>query len=455
MDKNNNNFENIIQEFNIAFTVNDVYQHTKKYSKNNKSFIGYFSELKNDYQIILVNEKNYNQKDKEIKLKKIKSKLAKKTYKTDWKILDIIISDKYLPISINENVLTIQLSKKGYKSEIKNIFPDLDYDADFDYSDFLKDKTEINQKVINNRNASDINKKNNSIKNVFVASNASSRTMKKFKAFSNKAEIVKSYNFLFLLIFCNLLPLAILIMSTFYFRISYLAQSSVFVLIFGAANHDLIIGANQWWRIFTYPFITDNFFTIFLNIILLFISFRYVEIVIGKKNTTLLLFTLYPLIGLCFSMISYSTSLSGPLVLYGLVAGAAIATAYKKKDFGSILVKDRIVMMILYLIISAFIFLMSGEIFTSVILALGLILGLSFGFLINHNYNQLGFMFYAPLAIIVSIFLLTIAITIYEAFKIIIPQENPNVEIALGIYKNWGLFSAKDFNSFINNYYHS
>ncbi len=394
---------NIIKTLDIAFEINDIY---KKYHTKNNYY--YYSAEKNSYNIINVvfDQKKYviNKKD----IKKIKDRMKRKHYIDNFKILIFIIGDQSSQLEVDKDISLIFVTYQNWKNELSKIISNIDFSAEFDIMKAYEEQKD--------------NLKNNN-----QGINLDSNIGRKYRSFEYKKQISNLPVFIFLLIFTVIMPIIINIfwtISNFQKGTTSEYTLNYFLMLFGAANHDLMICLNQWWRAITYPMISYGLFNSLWDLIVLFFFVRYLEIAIGHKQAFVLI-ALYPFIGIIESMVSFSSVISGPAIIYALLFGGAMVSIYKKNDYASLIIRRKIIFaIILFLIISLVI---NKGIVNDIFILFALVVGCSYGLFVNHNYKQKDWLIYIPI-IIFSIFALaTIGFILVGEFSKFLPPQNQDV----------------------------
>ncbi len=415
-----NKFDEVIKKINIALSINDTYK-MKYYNKKNNEC--YFYSLDNKkYQIICISLKQIEQQNE--KLIKIKNKLLKKYFKNNYSILNIIFSDEYGKLEIKNNYSKIKVTNDNWEKEIKSILPDLDFEQDFDIMSAINEQQ--NNKIL------DVN----------------SPTFKKYNTFKHKMQLNNLPVFIFVLILTSIIPFFITMFWDFMGTDQI--NTNKFLMLFGGLNHDLLIGANQWWRIFSFPIVNRSFVYILMDLIFLFFSVRYAEVLIGSWKSLILL-AFYPFIGILFSMVDYSNIISGSNIIIGLFLGVTIISVYKKHDYASLRAKFPIWLVIIFLLITSFFSGITNLIFVSFVIIIGCVYGL----FINHNYEK-KFTWYLiiPIIMIILLLLSIIILILFEEFSKNLPAYNDDVMYVMSKYKEWHLITNNSYNNMLNNYYH-
>ncbi len=436
MENKNPNFKDIIKKMDIALSKNDVYiKYNKYYWKKENTVYYYNTSTKHHFHIICITESQDNKFkfDNEI-INKIKNKINKVYQKSEFKILKLVVSSADPQVNDSDPLNVIaSLSYSKWVNDISAVLPNLDFEMDFDIMSAISAQRNKSGGK-NNLNADEV------------------KTFKKLKSFQYKTQISKLPIFTTLFILTIFLPL---IISFVWFiiskNLSFSLSTGSFLLLFGGLNHDLLLGANQWWRIMVYPFIENGFLSIILNGILFFISLRYTEVIIGKLNTLLLLL-FYPILGIIFTMVDANLILVGPWVIFSLFLGANLIAIYKKHDYSSLLIKPFLTIMLFWIILSG---IFSNGLFFLFYMILSILVGASFGLLINHNYKQISYLFFIPIVILISIVISMIVLVVLEETSNLVPSINNDVLATIYQYENWHLMKSGSFNNFVNNYYKS
>ncbi len=416
----------IIKSLDTAFTINDIYKKAKF-----KDEYFYYSDEKNDFHIINVvfSDKSFNPSEQYIS--KIRKKIQKNQYLDKINVLVIVFAKVTTEIVNNKNFSIIYLNINNWKKDITKIIPDINFDSEFNIMKAIEESQ--NGRLLDSN--SSIAKKQNS--------------------FLHKKRITNLPIFLSLLVITIIIPV---ILNIFWFLIIQNMDDASFKttttyeieLIFGAANHDLIIGLNQWWRIFMFPISSYGFMSIFLHFLILMFFVRYMEINIGKFKGFILI-CLYPFIAIIMTMTSYYYVLAGPSILYALLIGAGFVSSYKKSDYSSLMIKrSAVFLMVLCVLFSLFYI----DLINDLTIIFSFIIGSVYGLFINHNYRRKDWLLYIPIIIFVLFSLLVIIFIVLEETTRIIPPLNEDVINAMEIYMHHHLISSSAYEKLLNSYYH-
>jgi len=432
----NDSFFNAVKNFDIAFSQNDFYTKYARYKYKNEMMF-YYNFKNSKFSIIsLCNQKKFNQKLYDLIIAKLKKKLQNYSSKKSFPILHVIICEKNIQDvkhDLDKKITYLTTNQASLKKEVKNLIPEIDFDAEIKMNEYIETRDNLKN---NNSNPA----------NSFLFSK--NKTYQKLSILRTKARLSNLPIVLSIIAFCVILPVFVTIFwSSNSANLNF--SSNSFLMVFGALNRDLIIGLNQWWRIFTYPLIGSGLISILINGFIFFYVCRYIEVLLGLKKTLILLCA-YPFLGLLFVLISQTVVISGIIFIFALFVGATLTTIYKRNDYVAKFAKQSAFMGIFYLLLCFFlIYTLSQTFFIFVTFIIGAI----FGLLFNHNYQKKDLYFYIPIALIALFFTLIVVMICLIKFKPVVPSYNPDVVNSLGKYVGWKFLSSETLSNFIKNYY--
>ena len=430
----NENFFSVVKMFDIAFSQNDFYTKYARY-KYKEEMMFYYNFKNSKYSIIsLCNQKKFNLKLFEIIISKLRKKLENYSSKKSFPILLVFITDKNIQEVKQDTIKKITYltsNKARIQSEIKKLISEVDFEPEIQISDYLKTQEKLKE-----------NKRT-------MGFSIKSKTYHKLSILRTKSRLLNLPIIFSIIGFCIFLPIIITIFwSGNKSNLNY--SSNSVLMIFGALNRDLVIGLNQWWRVFTFPLINNNLISLVINGFIFYFVCRYIEVLLGAKKTLILL-SAYPFVGLLFILVSQTAIISGISYIFALFVGAMATTIYKRNDYVAKFAKQSLFLGIFYLLLSFF---LTYSLTQTFFILITFIIGTIFGLLFNHNYQKKDIYFYLPIILLFLFIVLIIVLIFLIEFINVVPAYNPDVINTLRKYELWNLISRNSILRFINNYYY-
>ncbi|WP_381415026.1 hypothetical protein NPX79_03345 [Spiroplasma endosymbiont of Anurida maritima] len=394
---------------------------------SNKNNGAYLYNVKKAFNIIKIDDS----KDVKDNLNNVKDdnnflQIAEKHFtKTVNKIkfLTIILSDGDYQKVKKDNHTIIYLNKDNYQEILHKIFskiPASNEDKDVDIKEMSQEE------ILDN------------------IQNPDSDISKKLKTLGSKL----SSNNLFATWIIMSLFIGVVIMQLFLAQMIFpKMRTESLGLIFGGVSRDLLIFANQWWRLFTYVFASNNPIILIIEGMLLLLICRYAEAYLGQIKFLITILIAIPIVGLTTVVVFPQLALYGPIVLIAVLYGTLFSLNYGKATLESIVANQKTTIVGIYLLLSP---LFTGY-HTYIYIFTALILGVAVSFVLDYKNNGK----YSSLTLlgglIIGGFLLTAIMLL--VFKKYIPAFDGQTVGALWTYKEAGLFSDEKLIDMLDNYY--
>lgn len=417
-----------------------TFNHGLKAQVNNNVYL-YNIENK-PFQIIRIidnfkaENKDFNVKDSVIE--KIEANFSKKYQRAKLNVLNIIFNNEqsYQQVDEKEAITTIFLTSDNWVRMLETHFPSIAKHFNFNQSEQEEhDEFSGEEQVIS----------------------VDSPQGKKIMQLKTKMQVG---NLFVTWIFIVTFMISSIVLTFFSGRILNIDQSITdddtrFVnLVFGALDRDLLLGSNQWWRIFTYPLnITSNPFVMVLLGFIFFFYSRFVEATSGKIKLFLILVIGYPLTGLLSSLINmHQQEINGWLSFDVLLIGyILVCDAGKEKDIAVNYVRPFLVFPLFMILIYPT---MSNSFHLYPLIFISFFIGTAFGFIFDINSkSKFVLSLVYPLLIFAAIISGIVALIILFHLSDQIPAWNKTSVLVLDKYRENRLVSTLTLNDYVKYFF--
>ena len=357
--------------------------------------------------------------------KQLKAKLLKKKSHLKIKILVLILGNQAHNI-IKKDWGTLVMLNLNYKSQLNEIFSQ--------FTNFFQEK-EIDLKDVPTSEL---------MEQMQSSSSKFSRDAVKVAARLRSSNLIIFWIVLLLFVVA---PLLLLIFSGSIFK--NLTGDSL-GLALGGVNRDLLVGFNQWWRLFTYFLGSDNIFLLLLFGLILCLSVKYLEVVMKPWKIALAFLILLPGAVFLPAICSPNTVFGGPAMIGVAIYGLMTTTNYSRTNLTARITSGRIWLILLLLVLIP---LGTEHFIMYVFFAIDFMAGATLAVLFHHNYHDREHNWIMAFPILLMITLFVVPIILYNINQYW-PANNSDVFSMLQQYYNQGLMSKSSIIKVLENYYH-
>ena len=249
-----------------------------------------------------------------------------------------------------------------------------------------------------------------------------------------------------ILILFGLIPLLL-----FFFRTSFNFTSSdpaVYYLFFGGIHRDFLLGAHQWWRIFTYPVAGNSVFSIVLFGLLLYIVGKTAEMAVGSVKLGLFLGGTYPLCGLLLGLLP-GVIIAGPQLVIAIMLGMILGSCFSTSDPLLVYLRRFSLRLIFFF---ALIFFFTKHYWNFLFVATGVLGGLVTGLSVNKAFFS-NWKLRLTIGLVVGL-VVFVSIVVMATWRRFLPGVDQHMMDTLQQYYQSKFFSQHDLTKLLANYYH-
>ncbi len=400
---------------NNKITNNDVYLYDKH---NVQSF-----------QIVVIKDKPLGDvatyKFENDFIQAIKNKLNKSQQHASVKVLYIVLDNVRTSKKIINNNEIITIQENNWVKILSGIFPDI--------KKFLEEQeTDISQLSYQDL--------------VSGQTNPKSKLGKDMRKLSNRLSMSNLIITWVLLLLLVLVPV-ILYFAKFVFNLQG-ATGPVYNMALGGLSADWLLGANQWWRLFTYLFADSNLFLVVILGFLLFIIARYTEVLVKKWQMILTIVIAVPFAGFVLSITMPNYIISGASIVICALYGLMFMASYKKSTLTAATARSRTIYVPIFLAIYPF---LATDFALYLIYFISFTIGLLCGFLFLYDWDNLDWTIGIPIFILLALFITPIVLIFVQPY---IAHNNYLVFDTLSEYLGAKLMSKNTIISIMTKYYH-
>ena len=399
-----------------------------EYGGKHKTDTYLFKPTLDGFQIIRINNTYHDDlKDFVVESdvwKRLSVKLLKKQKHLQLKTLVIILGNRAeQSVTLKENTL-INLNKE-YKNGLAQFFPGI--------KQFIDDK-EVDLKKLSPEE----------LKNQME--DAGSRLNRDLKKISQK---FRSSNLIVVWISTVLFIVLPFLLFLFSGSLGFKGiTSSTLGLILGGLNRDVVVGLNQWWRLFTYVFATDSIFSLLIYGIILFFSVKLLEVTMKPWKIFIAFICLIPTSAFLTSIAIPGYIFTGPQTIAVAMYGLMFMTHYSRKTLTSqIAGMQSNWIPILLILIPLF----SGSYMTYLIYIVAFTAGVVMSYFLDYDYRRLRWSIVPP--VLIAFCLIVVPIILFET-NVYWAPNNYTVFSMMQQYYNQKFMSKGAITKVLENYYH-
>ena len=226
------------------------------------------------------------------------------------------------------------------------------------------------------------------------------------------------------------------------------ATGAVFQLLMGGVNRDFLLGLNQWWRLFTYPFANANLFSLLIFGVMLYYICKVLEISLKPWKTVVTIFFGTPLAIFLLAVAMPNEVFSGIAPLVVMLYGLLLYTHHKEKNLTAIVAKSTTIMVPILLVLIP---LFTSDYALYLVYFVAFITGILFGILVNYDFKSPDWTLIFPIVIFGMLFVTPFVLLYTNQYW---PPNNFNVFDTLQYYYNSKLMSKGAIVKVLTNYYH-
>lgn len=242
------------------------------------------------------------------------------------------------------------------------------------------------------------------------------------------------------------LILLIIIPTLLLFSLSSLSEYSVrseilLKLILGASDNKLIFIAHQYWRWFTYPFYSNEFYITFFACVFVWYYGKLSELIFKPWRLVLTILISVFIVGFVHSTTILNYPISGPIYIVCIILGSLFAYAFSNRSLTAFITRQKLFlpMMILLLFI-----LMRLQYWQELIIyLLAFITGFFVSYALGYNDKKIVWDWTRLLAIVVPIILIGLGLVFYLFNKNLPVDFNGHFEATLEMYRKESLISEE------------
>ena len=255
------------------------------------------------------------------------------------------------------------------------------------------------------------------------------------------------------LVFIVILPLLLFIFKGAINGVFSSVNMTEWGLLAGGGWRDFMVGAGQWWRLFTW-FFSGNLFEQIIFGICLLVLIRYSELLMKKWQVGLLFLLGLPLLAFLLTITEPQVVLAGAIPLVSLFYGAMMTHNLGKSDLLTSLSRNRTIIIPIILVIWPLILQDWNE---YVWIIAGLLLGYGFGLVFVMNFKLQKWDNHLIMAIIILLGFLIFPIVLLLVVKNtppMLPYPNDLAGATLYDYLKSSFMSSSSVRDLLINYYH-